>query len=557
MDSASSDNPAQGQQPDSADKQPSRHSLRPGRREFLLTAGVAGVGAALVPRYLAGGQAKAQAAPAARVIRAQRPVWLSGPATTPTSADWTALRNHLSSHDLVRPGQKAYNQAKQLFEPQFDALKPTGIAYCRTPADAATCLSFVQRFGLAVRARSGGHSYAGWSSVTGGLIIDVSQMDSFAAGSGTVRVGSGIDLITFYDKLAGKGLAVPGGSCPTVGIAGLTLGGGVGVLSRVYGLSSDNLESVQIVIADGSTLTCDSSRNSDLFWACRGGGGGNFGVVTSFTFRTHSLRDLVLFFLGWPWSQAARVVSGWQSWAPTAPDALWSNMHLSAGTGGAPAISVGGTYTGSPTGAAALLDSLYGKVGSGPSSHFLSEETYLNVMLVEAGCSTIPLSGCHTGPGGRLPRVPSYAKSDFFTKKLGTAGIHALLAGIEDLSKVHGASGGAGSIAFDACGGAMNRVSPTATAFVHRNALFLAQYSTTWNWPGSASGVANQHKWLRSYYNAVHPFASGQAYQNYIDPDLTNWQSAYYGQNYTRLTEVKAKYDPHNLFRFPQSIALA
>src|SRR5439155_19305207 len=136
----------------------------------------------------------------------------------------------------------------------------------------------------------------------------------------------------------------------------LTLGGGVGVVSRAYGLTSDNVKSLQIVTADGQVRTCNSSQNSDLFWACRGGGGGNFGVVTSFTYRTHPVGQIVLFFLSWPWSQAARVISAWQSWAPHAPDALWSNLHLAAAPGGSgPSIQVCGTFLGIIGAAAARL----------------------------------------------------------------------------------------------------------------------------------------------------------------------------------------------------------
>jgi FAD/FMN-containing dehydrogenase len=543
------------------------HSEQPGssRRQFLIGAGfagVAGVGAAYAPHYLGGTRAAGlrHAASAADRAASLRPVWLASPDTSPTSKDWAALQSHLSSHKLLRPGQSGYSFAKELFEPQYDALQPAGIAYCRTAADVATCLSFVQKFKLPVRARSGGHSYAGYSSITNGLVVDVSEVDSFMLGAGTVTVGSGIDLINFYNDLAAHGLAVPGGSCPTVGIAGLALGGGVGVLSRVYGLTCDNITAVQIVTADGSVLTCDSTHHSDLYWACRGGGGGNFGVVTSFTFRTHSLSRLYVFFLGWPWSEAGNVMSGWQSWAPGAPDELWSNMHLSAAfSGGAPSVSVGGTYTGSLTGLNKLLGDLYHKVGANPSSHFVSQQSFLAAMLLEAGCATIPLTACHTGPGGQLSRVPSYAKSDFFTRPLDRTGISTLLSGIEKIGRIPGASGGAGSIAFDACGGAINRVAPTATAFVHRNALYLAQYSTVWNWTGSLSapGVANQRNWLLGYYKSLHPHASGQAYQNYIDAGLKDWQSAYYGGNYKRLTQVKSTYDPHQLFRFPQSIAPA
>ena len=128
------------------------------------------------------------------------------------------------------------------------------------------------------------------------------------------------------------------------------------------------------------------------------------------------------------------------------------------------------------------------------------------------------------------------------------------MAGIERMRGVRGAAGGVGAVAFDAFGGALNRLSPSSTAFVHRNSLFLAQYSTSWNEGGSANGAGRQHAWLRSYYASMRPWASGQCYQNYVDPDLTNWQQAYYGANYARLTRIKKTYDPTQVFRFPQGI---
>lgn len=533
----------------------------PPRRSFLRLGGAL-IGAGALASPLAAATAAAadrrtgQAAGGRAGVSARaRPAWLSAPDLRgPSMADWAALRRTLSTHEVILPGQGGYGLARELYDPRFDSLRPAGVAYCGTPADVAACLSFAARFGLLPRPRSGGHSYAGWSSGNGVLIVDISRLSSFSVGTGTVTVGTGLPLINFYQLLAARGLAVPGGSCPTVGIAGLTLGGGVGVLSRIYGLTSDNLTALQIVTADGSVLNCDGSHNSDLFWACRGGGGGNFGVNTSFTFRTHGLRQLILFGMSWPWSQAARVVSAWQSWAPGAPDALWSNLALSCAPGGFPSIAVGGSYVGSQADAERLLGQLYALVGSGPSRHNLLVETYLNAMLVAAGCPKYSVAECHRRPGGRLPRVPSYAKSDFFTRKLDANGIRALLSGIEGLRRVRGAAGGLGATAFDAFGGALNRVRPDATAFVHRDALFDAQYSTSWNYPGSPRGVANQHAWLRSYYASVHPHASGQAYQNYVDPDLTNWRQAYYGANYPQLSVVKGKYDRKMLFNFPQAI---
>ncbi len=150
--------------------------------------------------------------------------------------------------------------------------------------------------------------------------------------------------------------------------------------------------------------------------------------------------------------------------------------------------------------------------------------------------------------------MPSFAKSDFFTTPLTRRGIRALLSGIERIRDINGAAGGIGSVAFDALGGAVNRVPAEATAFVHRDALFLAQYSTSWTSPGERSGVNSQHGWLNSYYRSLHRHASGQAYQNYIDPDLGDWRRAYYGANYPWLKLVKATVDPANVFQFPQSI---
>ncbi len=511
----------------------------PGRRSFLLIAGAA-AGAGVLSPYLGGSGAKAGVSPAV------------------TNAEWEALRRSLSTRKLIRPGQLGYNSARLLFDPRFDNIYPAGVAYCRTPKDVSACVQFAGKTGVPIRARSGGHSYAGWSSTKGGLIADVTDMNSFHAGSGRVSVGTGMHLIDFYDNLAARGLAVPGGSCPTVGIAGLTLGGGLGVLSRAYGLTSDNLESVQIVTASGDILNCDSGNHSDLFWACRGGGGGNFGVATSFTFRTRSLSSLVLFFLSWPWPRAARVVASWQSWAPLAPDALWSNLHLSASPGGGtPTVQVGGTYLGSAAGAGSLLRKLYADVGSAPSSVFVARESYLNAMLLEAGCAGLSVPECHLpgqAPNGRLGREPEFAQSDFFTRRLPGSGIDTLVAWIERLRGVQGAPGGAGGIAFDALGGTVNRVPPSATAFVHRNALFLAQYTTVWKSGAAGSGPARQQAWLRAFHAAMGPYASGQAYQNYVDPYLTNWSQAYFGANYPRLQQVKAGYDPQRLFNFPQAI---
>ncbi|HJY59497.1 MAG TPA: FAD-binding oxidoreductase, partial [Streptosporangiaceae bacterium] len=353
----------------------------PGRRTFLRFAAATGGASLLSACSGKGSMPPASGSTAAASLDSTSGAPMSARASAasgpPTSADWTALARDLSG-PLVRPGESGYTTAKELFDPRFDSLRPAGIAYCRNPHDVATSLAFVRKYGIPVAARCGGHSYAGWSS-TSGLIVDVTRMAGVNVSGSTATVGAGTRLIDFYNGLAAHGRAVPGGSCPTVGISGLTLGGGIGVVGRAYGLTCDNVTSMQVVTADGQIRTANAKTNSDLFWACRGGGGGNFGVVTSFTFTTHPAGAICLFFLSWPWSQAARVISAWQSWAPHAPDALWSNLHLAAAPGGSvPSIQVGGTYLGSLGAAAGQLEKLYAAAGSHPSSPFMETTSWLH-----------------------------------------------------------------------------------------------------------------------------------------------------------------------------------
>jgi FAD/FMN-containing dehydrogenase len=546
------------------------------RRRFLLLTGLAlgasaGAGVA-IGEAIVGHRSAPSAAPP---IIGSRTSGSTTPTATPVvtrrpprSADWTALRGELSSGRLVLPGDADYDSARLLFDPKFDANRPAAIAYCAAPADVSACLAFARKFGVPLAVRSGGHSYGGWST-TPGLVIDVTKTADVTVdvAARTARVGAGTLLIDLYDRLAAAGQAVPGGSCPTVGVAGSALGGGVGVVGRLFGLTCDNVLAVQIVTADGVVRECTPDSEADLFWACRGGGGGSFGVVTAFTLRTFPAPDLVLFYLQWPWSAAAAVVSAWQSWAPSAPDELWSNLHLSGAPGGAlPQISVGGTFAGTTSRARSLLSRLYDAAGSQPSSTFVQSEQFLTCMLVEAGCSSLSVAQCHLptqNPAGIIGRPPEYAKSDFYTKKVPAEGIRTALNQVELMGQVAAGDGASGGVALDAFGGAINRVGPQDTAFVHRDALFLAQYSTTWSpQPGSSDAgagsveVANQRAWLASFHAAMRPYASGQAYQNYADPDLTDWQRAYYGANYPRLQQIKAAVDPADVFHFPQSIEL-
>ncbi len=459
---------------------------------------------------------------------------------------------------LVRPGNPQYSTAYQLFITRFDSIRPAAVAYCASPRDVQACLSFVRRFGLPFAPRAGGHSYAGYSTTTG-LVLDITRMNTVTvnANTGIVTVGAGARLIDVYAALAQYGLVLPAGSCPTVGIAGVTLGGGIGVLGRKFGLTCDNLLAAQVVVADGRILTCDANHAPELFWALRGGGGGNFGVVTSLTFQTHQVGTLSLCTLNWPWVNAADVVNAWQNWAPHVPDELWSNCLLlsTSDTSSNPLVRVGGVYVGNTASLGPLLQQLISQVGVPPISKYVSENGILETMLIEAGCYGMTVGECHLpsqNPNGQLQRDTYSAKSDYFHNTLSRRGIGVLVSAVAQ--RQMSSTLGRGGILLDACGGAINRVAADTTAFVHRDQLFSAQYLAYWNATAPTSVVTANYSWLTNTWQPMRQYASGTAYQNYIDPDLTDWQDAYYGTNLSRLQRIKATYDPNNLFHFKQSI---
>jgi FAD/FMN-containing dehydrogenase len=480
------------------------------------------------------------------------------PNRPPSAADWAALASAISG-SVVRPGDGRYAMAIQLFNPRFDTIRPAAVVYCQSTADVQRTVAFAQAHGVPITARAGGHSYAGYSTGSG-VVCDVTRMGGVAVhGGGSAVIGPGARLIDAYAALAPQGAAIPGGSCPTVGVAGLALGGGVGVVGRKFGLTCDTMTALQVVTAAGDAVNCDATTNSDLFWACRGGGGGNFGVVTSMTFTTHPASTVALFGIEWPWAAAANVIAGWQQWIATIPDELWSNCHiLSSPWSRLPAISVGGAYVGGQAQLAPWLTALRSAVGTTAASVSVGTHGYLDGMLVEAGCAGESVASCHLPsqtPQGAVPREASLGRSDIVLQPWSSAAIDTVVAGVAQRQANTKATTIAG-VALDALGGAINRVPATATAFVHRNGLFSVQYNATWPTGASADVVLSNVHGVNRLYDAMRPYASGSAYQNYIDPQLTDWQTAYYGANLARLKTVKTKYDPSDLFHFAQSIPL-
>jgi FAD/FMN-containing dehydrogenase len=460
----------------------------------------------------------------------------------------------------VLPSTPGYEEDAQSYNPIFDGAHPEAIAYCASSNDVVLAVAFAKRHAVELSLRSGGHCYGGWSTGSG-LVIDVSPMNRVIYNPATslVDVGAGTRLIDLYAALAPYEVAVPGGSCPSVGIAGLALGGGFGVLGRKLGLTCDNMASADVVLASGEVVTCDPVHHPDLFWALRGGGGGSFGVVTGFRFFAHPIGPLGLFTLVWPWSSAAAVASSWQGWAPEAPDELWSNCLLVASqstpAGETPAARVTGVYSGAQGELQDLVDALVSDVGASPFTNFVGSASYLDTMLIEAGCEGDTVPECHLpseNPAGLLARAPFIAKSDIIDARLSPAAIATLLEAVEQRQASPVLSGG--GFVLDAAGGAINRVPPDATAYVHRSSLASMQYSANWAPSSPQSVAAANREWIDSAWQSMRPYVSGGAYSNYADPDLADWQHAYWGSNFARLTEIKRAYDPANLFHFAQSV---
>jgi FAD/FMN-containing dehydrogenase len=449
--------------------------------------------------------------------------------------DWNALRSAIAGEVVLR-GSSDYESVRRAAIARFHDVRPQAVVLCETPADVSETISFVRRSGLPAVPRSGGHCFAGGSS-SEGVVIDVTPMSSVSVSGAVATVGAGARLGDVYDELDEQGVTIAGGCGPEVGIAGLTLGGGLGILGRKHGLTCDQLVGAQAVLADGRVIECDDQHDEELFWALRGGGGGNFAVVTWFAFKTIPAPAATTFHLVWPYTEAAAVIDAWQGWSPGAPDELAASLlvTVSGEVEKPPVVNLFGAMAGTESETAELLDEVVARVGADPISASSEHMPYRAAKrhLAEHGPGDDQLEDGHL-----------FSKSEFFEQPLPGEAIAALVDHLPE-GRVPGQSR---ELDFTPWSGAYNRVPADATAFAHRSDLFLLKQAVVIDPAASAASDAGRG-WLRRSWAAVHPWGSGRVYQNFPDPDLENPPRAYYAANHDRLVRVRERYDPDGFFR--------
>ncbi|MFE6746742.1 FAD-binding oxidoreductase [Kitasatospora purpeofusca] len=469
---------------------------------------------------------------------------------------WSRLSDRLHG-TLVLPGDPTYDVAKQIGQARFDSVEPAAVAYCVDEADVSLCLRYAQDHDLPIAVRAGGHSGGGWSTGTG-LVVDVSRLNSAAVTPGSATFGGGTQLVDVTNAVAPHGLAVSGGFCPTVSLGGFLQGGGIGLLTRHVGISSDKVTAARVVLANGRTVTSSAAEHDDLFWALRGGGGGNFGVVTSYTVTPVPVTTLSMASLAWPFDRAVDVLDAWAHWLPDAPRTLGGGAVVGlrdAAPGATPFVSVligsVGTEAELNTQIARLVD----LVGAVPASRSGYTAPYLSVMMGFYGCGAYTQDQCHragTGPAALLPRPTAAVDRGRLFDAPPPRAVWDAAVGLLDRDRLAGQQR---MVQLSALGGAANDPARTATAYVHRNALFNASLGAVIaSGPVDATAIAAARSWADAGFAVLDPHSSGETYQNFVDPGLPDWRRAYYGENYPRLVAVKRRYDPHRLFSFAQAV---
>lgn len=423
---------------------------------------------------------------------------------------------------MFTPDSAGYDAIRRPVNPAYRDVRPRLVVLCRSVSDVVTALSYATAAGEHLVPRGGGHCFVGRSS-TDGILLDLSGLDCVSvADDGVARIAAGARLGQVYAALHAHGRTLPAGCGPTVGVAGLSLGGGIGLLGRKYGLTCDRLVGAQVVLADATVVDCDHDRHPDLFWSLRGAGGGQFGVVTSLRFDT--VPEPLTTRIGARWSGVALedLVAAWQAWAPNDPDELTVNLTLES----EPGVPARATLFGACT------------LEEGPTRELLREFTD-RAFELHASLPYHRLKQTFAEPDPRdLPERAVRTRSEFFSHGLSDHTLASLLSQF-NAKRTEGRR----QLTFTAMGGAYNRVAEHATAFAHRGERFLLEHI------GEPADP-----WVDRSWATAHADGSGRVYPNFPDPALDDWAAAYHAGNYRRLVAVKNAYDSHRFFDFPQAI---
>jgi len=433
--------------------------------------------------------------------------------------DWATLDDAIEGR-VVLPSSADYTAAKRLFNSRFDDSTPVAVVVVQSTDDVQRVVEFAARNGIKVAARSGGHSYIGASAANSAMIIDLRQLPggiSYDEDRGLATISAATQLDSVQTSLAAHDRSIPSGSCPTVGIAGLALGGGLGCDARRSGLTCDALVSASVVLPSGEAITASADDHADLFWALRGGGGGNFGVVTSFTFRTFPATDRDIVTLVFPEGTTAQAIAGWHLWLHSADRAIWGMVNITAGSGSGGCTIVLATPAGDGPGRASDLSAA---IGVHPVSN--TNRTFNRIDFV------------HYFEGGAQATQPRafVAGSDIIGEMTATAAESIVAA-----TSAWPRAAGSATTVIESLSGSVSDVDSGDTAFPWRRQAASVQWYTE-------AAVESANEWLASAHAAVQAYSVG-GYVNYVEPDTP--ASRYFGDNLARLAAVRQKYDPDEL----------
>lgn len=433
--------------------------------------------------------------------------------------------------EVIRPGDATYDEVRAVFNGMIDR-RPFAVLRCRETADVARGVAFAREHDLPVSIRGGGHSIGGNAVCDGGIMLDLSRMKDLRVDPDRriARAGPGLTLGELDAGTQQHGLATPLGVVSVTGIAGLTLGGGLGWLNGKHGLTCDNLLSADVVTADGEVLRASAEENADLFWALRGGGG-NFGVVTSFTYRLHPVGPVLAGGLSYPSTRVREALRFHHEFMAAAPDELSTSVSLALDPAGEPVVTVAVCYCGPHEEGERVLRPLR---AFGPP--------------VADTIGAVPYLALQSAPDAGWPSGRQHYWKAGWLRQLTDGAIETIVRFVPQMPSA------ASGVGLQRMGGAASRVAASATAFAQRTEQYDFLIASQWPDPRDS---AQNIEWTQAFFAAMQPHLESAAYVNNLGTEGQERVRAAYGDNYPRLAALKQTYDPSNLFRLNQNIATA